>query len=505
MLKSQFFKKLSVPEFNKIAGKYKLNLVLLIFIILISLITIGLGKGSTEYLKIKMNDPFITLVSVTIPMELEDKMEIKDIAEKWNENHSDEDNFYSYFGTKEPIAVFHEIIRFYSKSRGESFQAFLLLGRENDPILETIESKYEISENNDFDPIGWGCVVTEDFLTSENKLGLENTNASFVQYVFDYSGEDRKINIPIQGIVKSLPENRDMIIGKKLFDAFNDPDFFERLIDHNPNYMSIFVRDKKSIDFLEEKGFTIQETQTCLTYEGKLLYKYDIDTIEQEAIINQINQLDPSEDYVYPIYRFSQFGSPDPVEVDKENFLFQFAPEKLDKISEFNDYLRNTFCADGKCLEIDMSTIEARNNFLLFNKLANLLSFALIFFSIYSIVIYITNIVLSHISKNKKNLGTLKAFGLSNTYIIIIYSTISIVLISIAFTLSYLISRLLGQEAMILMANYMEITDVNEFIYISYPLYILVLSFIILPSVAIFIKLKTSLHSSTPGDLIYDR
>ena len=51
----------------------------------------------------------------------------------------------------------------------------------------------------------------------------------------------------------------------------------------------------------------------------------------------------------------------------------------------------------------------------------------------------------------------------------------------------------------------MGITDVAEFKYISYPIYILVLIFIILPSASIFIKLRSSLHSNTPGDLIYGR
>jgi hypothetical protein len=51
----------------------------------------------------------------------------------------------------------------------------------------------------------------------------------------------------------------------------------------------------------------------------------------------------------------------------------------------------------------------------------------------------------------------------------------------------------------------MGITDVAEFKYISYPIYYLVPLFILLPSVIIFIKLRSSLHSNTPGDLIYGR
>ena len=59
-------------------------------------------------------------------------------------------------------------------------------------------------------------------------------------------------------------------------------------------------------------------------------------------------------------------------------------------------------------------------------KLINLLAYALIIFSILSIIFFITNLILSHINSNKKNIGTLKAFGLDNFSIIVTYSFITL-------------------------------------------------------------------------------
>ena len=173
---------------------------------------------------------------------------------------------------------------------------------------------------------------------------------------------------------------------------------------------------------------------------------------------------------------------------------------------DFNFFLKALPVPEGAhLLEIDMRIIESKKNFDLFKKLADLLSFALIAFSILSLVLYITNLIVSHISKNKKNLGTLKAFGLSNNNIILIYSSISIVLIAISFVLSMIISELAGNTLIKLIANCFKIGDASSLSYVSYPIHWLAAFFIVLPAIAIYLKLWWQLRKSTPGDLIYGR
>ena len=113
--------------------------------------------------------------------------------------------------------------------------------------------------------------------------------------------------------------------------------------------------------------------------------------------------------------------------------------------------------------------------------------------------------ILSHISRNKKSLGTLKAFGLSNNNIIFIYSTISISMISISFLFGYFISNYAGTFLIRILGDKFGIIDVNYLNYVSYHMYQLAILFIVLPSIAICMKLWYQLRKSTPGDLIYER
>ena len=152
-----------------------------------------------------------------------------------------------------------------------------------------------------------------------------------------------------------------------------------------------------------------------------------------------------------------------------------------------------------------MNTIEEKNNFDLFNKVANLLSFSLIIFSVFSMVLFITNLIVSHISKNRKNLGTLKAFGMSNNNVIYVYSSISVIIILIAFLVSFLISSAVGNLIVESVAGNFNIKNPQELSYETYSFAELLLFFVITPLIFVVLKLLSSLHGSTPGDLIYER
>jgi ABC-type antimicrobial peptide transport system permease subunit len=234
---------------------------------------------------------------------------------------------------------------------------------------------------------------------------------------------------------------------------------------------------------------------------GKMYYIDGISLGEKQNILSNL----PNKKNCYEIFDFysQSIGRTDGL--DPEQYVFQFQQDKLMMIEELNAFLKEETLEDGKRLEIDMRIIESKKNFDLFKKLGDLLSIALIAFSILSLVLYITNLIISHISKNKKSLGTLKAFGLSNNSIIFIYSTISITMVSISFIFGLFISKLTGTFLIRFVGSCFEIGDVNTLSYVSYPIYWLATFFIVLPSIAIYCKLWFQLRKSTPGDLIYER
>ena len=173
----------------------------------------------------------------------------------------------------------------------------------------------------------------------------------------------------------------------------------------------------------------------------------------------------------------------------------------LDSIKPFQAYMLEKFK-----LTIDMNTIESKENFKFFDKLATMLSLSLILFSIISISFFVTNIIISHIEKNKKNLGTLKAFGLSNRIIIPMYSLISGVIILFAFMFGYIMITIIGQPLLSLLYKVTGLnTSDNSVNFQLYSFIILLSIFTILPVLFVYFKLKSNLKNSTPGDLIYER
>jgi len=551
MLNTQFFKKFAKPELKSIAGKRYSNLLVLSTILILSMLAIGLGKGSISYLDKKMNNPFVSYVNVKIPMgnpiqipdmegiynktrkkAVQANMIINNYENKDAENLTNKDSieyenslaeyksclntlgvekmdldsisFYDFYGFKAPYAVYDKYVNFTNKEKDISKNALVRKGHENDSVYEFILKNDKLTLNNSFDFDGWGCVVSLDFLKNKYKLNYDVYNIPFLNYSKQVNGEYCSFSIPVQGIVESFPHGVDMLVGKKLFNAFEDGyNFWSSLIildSNRTSYLQYYVDNDQNLeDYLIENNFKEIEYDYIMYDNGKM-YKKDKLTIEERNVI--LNDL-PSLNTSYNVFDFNLVNLPRNMDVEREYFIFKF--DKLDNIAIFNSFLKENTVNDNKTLKIDMSVIKSKNNFDLFNKLANLLSVALIAFCIFCLWLYITNLIVSHISKNKKNLGTLKAFGLSNNNIILIYSAISITLISISFVISFLVSKLIGPVIVPLVANYSEIGDASSLNYISYPIYILAAFFIVLPSIAIYLKLWWELRKSTPGDLIYGR
>ena len=184
---------------------------------------------------------------------------------------------------------------------------------------------------------------------------------------------------------------------------------------------------------------------------------------------------------------------------DTYTFLFN----NPDDVISFDSWIETNYS-----IQLEESRMEAKRNFSFFEKLSHLLSLALISFSIISIIFFIINLLLSHINKNKRNLGTLKAFGLSNKYIIMLYTSITLLLVTISFVSAYILSSLLGQ---LLLRLYISFNNINTDNYLNLVEFAnrdflnTFILFVLIPTVIIIIRLFTFLYKVTPGDLIYER
>ena len=443
------------------------------------------------------------------------------------------DEFKLKYGlNRVPVIGQEDYCLFRGNSNKESKSLRIRLGINNDPLINFLENEGQFLTKNEFDHRDLGCIISFECL--KNKLGydtitmeqIENKSITipFITYRRNVNEIYQDINIPVSGILRELPDELDLIVGKLFFNPLDDLDFYDYLITdkHRENdYLKIFIlnSNKILIDDLKNEGFKEfdgNEVKTYIKEDGVVLVKENINSFEKESIRNDLLNFEKDNKQAYIRNKNSVYDLPGYENITQktnkeneqknENLIFQFKKNEFLKVDSLRLFLADFEEQEGNSrLDVDMSIIESKKNFDQFNKLANLLSLSLIFFSIFSIVIYVTSLVISHISRNKKSLGTLKAFGLSNNNIILIYSTISISLILISFVFSYFSSLFLGSFMMTNVANYFKITDISNMVFQSYDFITLLFIFVIVPSVVIYYTLWSNLKGSTPGDLIYER
>tara|TARA_B100000780_G_scaffold279200_1_gene256416 strand:- start:3488 stop:5035 length:1548 start_codon:yes stop_codon:yes gene_type:complete len=510
-----FLKCFGYPELKSLLSN-RFGIAVIVIISVISFWAIGFSKGSKAYLKEKMDSPFVKYVSVEIPNDKNDPSFIKHLNDTLN----------TLSKNKSMSIVDHEFVTyatpyFYkgknittTNSKSPTIRSLTRGIKEGDDFYNFVmhpSNKLVVYGDNMKTLPSWSVVVTRKFL---KKLGADE-NSAYLYYYMGDANSNKPITIPIFAVVKHLPDNVDILTSTKLFMALDG-----RLRDKNPLKLSQpvyrenwhqqyfistaeengekFAREKlrDSFDLTEFKVSNNIETHVCginvrfrsidddLTVNDKLTKLFDLNTITRTYRFDEVHTL--SENEQKSILK----------DQDKEKLNVRFL--ELDEISVFEGFITN----EG--LNVDMSTIEASSNFSLFSKITNILSLVLSAFSIVFIITYLSKSIISHINKNAKNLGTLKAFGLSNTNILWIYTGISGVLVLSVFIVAFLAAFYLGPILTRVVANFFDIDAPNNLYALVLNLELIV-SFVLVPVIVIGFAVYGRIKSATPGDLIYER
>ena len=171
--------------------------------------------------------------------------------------------------------------------------------------------------------------------------------------------------------------------------------------------------------------------------------------------------------------------------------------EDLDMIREFESFVRDNFK-----VKIEMSQINAKENFNAVSAMGNILSWVIIIFAIICIILFIVNLLQSYFQKVKRNLGTFKAFGISNHDLISVYVLIMAVIILAAIVMS-VSAAWLAQGALHLCGILKD--GVFDYLFLWSSKTVCSILVIIVASVYTVYVVMHKLLKSTPGDLIYDR
>ena len=518
--KSLFFKK----EGRVIIGNKWINFNVVLVILFATFFALGIADGSKRYLKKRMDNPFNNWVNFETKKIEPDELDglIKDIKKlKSNFHISDIDSldykskgFFSNDCNDLDASVAKRMVGLSLKQNSSLFKDFLL----KDQSFKRSCKDYKYLADN-FDK-SHGIIIKRKLLER-----LSYNVDSFPNYLKYYNsdgyGEPFYNSIPILGVVNDLPLNVSYTCNKKTIDYLKNNGFFKcdrnnyfDLETKSKNYQ-IFIDDPVHFDTLKKKFKKIDSLSRDAFFESKFVRGkyYEIkDVVNGAELVNNI--------FNYPNNNIHLVRDSTKINnwLEGRNELkFDFVSIQLtdlDSIKPLKKYLDSyPFTHDfvnkeDRLINIEIDKVESLSNLNFISELTKVLSSFLLFFSLFAIILFLVNIINSHFEKIKQNIGTLKAFGLSNKKLIGNYISIYILIIFLAAIIAFLFAALLGQLGLgVLIFDLLDITiEKGEkcFDLINLDGFMELLLILILSIGVVYFKLRKILLS-TPGDLIFER
>jgi hypothetical protein len=519
IVSNTYFKLFIKREGKVVLGHHLSNLWLLIGVLTATFMAIAFSNASMDYLDEKMNDPFIKWVDIKNDYG-EGNFTGLEIALNDYENQShylydsyQSDYYFSYmfFGKEDRVQYFK--CRFFQDLNTPLVEAILA----DDNVVDgcRIGSLEDLSEHT------IGVIITDDAL---NKLGYEKAPAflNIFRYSNDadtlgfklYQGSFAKVPVPVLGVVKRLPSNVDIISSKYLYEQDNNDDTYPLHLNNLSYASSLHYFIPADVDYDEASATLKNITEENSSVEAEIdeysFYKPELQSyvegrylsllgsyssmvpVEVQAIDDEFMTRYGDAHGIFRVYDydFSNYS------ISEKSYLSVYF-NSLDSIRVFENYVKESFQ-----VKIDMSQINAKENFNEVSIMAGILSWAIIVFAIVCIILFVVNLFQSYFQKVKRNLGTFKAFGMSNTELISVYMLIMAATI-ISAILAALFITFSIQEVLILL----HVLKDGAYTYLSLWSFKTFCSIVIIICASVYTvyAVMNRLLKATPGDLIYDR
>ena len=519
ILKNDYFRLFVIREGKVVLGKNCSTLWLLTAVLTATFMAIAFSNASLDYLSLKMDDPFINWVDIKNEFGegdfagLEYALDKDENKQKYHYYDYQADYAYTYmFFGKEEKNVQYLKCRFFQDLNTPLVEAIL----SDDNVVRD----WRVGSLQNVNPNTIGVIITEEMM---RKMGYDIA-PSYIDYMSYSPGADEygfvlddekfvRVPIPVLGVVKRLPGNVDLISSTYFYQqTCNDNTYpFNMCKSDYASNLSYFIPSSVSFEAFSDELNKIVESYSDAEFD---IDEYSFYTPEVESYMEGVfvivNFYDSDLDYdclkdinANMLVRFSDKGV-------ARVFSYEFSDyplsqksfisvhfKDLEMIRDFENFVRENFK-----VKIEMSQINAKENFNAVSTMGNILSWGIIVFAIVCIILFIINLLQSYFQKVKRNLGTFKAFGISNGSLISIYVLIlcAIILVSILMSVSF---TWIVQGTM----NMLGILKDGIYDYLSLWSYKTISSIIII----IFASLYTvyavmqKLLRATPGDLIYDR
>ena len=497
-----FFK----PELISILSR-RILIFILIAISFLALFSIGFSSTAKYYLKARMDNPFVKFISVDIPTD-DDNIES---VRKFLNN----DSLKSKFGYSEFSELAKRNINLLASDELKldgSISARNQAVNNNDSLYKFILSDNSIQLSDTILPFSshpFGIIVTKRIL---NRLGYFNINTvSHIKMILAKADtnlnnqKDTYIILPINGVVDELPDKLDVLMGvylyKSIIGSDEDSEYSNVLDINSSDYAdenSVFIHSNldslSMLNSLKQIGIEYPNLSSSDNHlKGWCFTIKNFNDSTNSLLTKKMGSLKPEKIYNYISH--IDLSSKNEIVDDASKMMFVF--NNLDSVKQFQEYMFNQYEWN-----LDMNTVEAKSNFNVISKISNILSFILYTTNVLLIIYVLTSIIFEHIEKNKQSLGTLKAFGLSNYTITIVYSSIAFVISSTIFGLSFILVKLIGSP---ISSYIIKDLNVKDFIFNINFDFMVIVRFVLMPVFIIAILIFNKLYNKTPGDLIYER
>ncbi len=510
-------------------GKGYINFIVLCGILLLTFLSIGFASGSLDYLKAKINDPYINWVAVAIPRDQSHLA--ASYAQKLNKDEGLKEK-YQYrrvlFHRRYPLEFWNKKNQQLDDHYGRSFEL-------EDPLLQELfkEENYILGEKDFRDQEDLGLIVKASFL---EQMGYEKDApyllmATYVDTTYNYKHKDiipqeHLFPIPIRAVVKDLPGLNEFAFTHFFFrqvtiintqNPFNRArteglSFYTETSDAAEQLKQALEQLKGNLQKVDPQVSTgiieFNEADTNAPWKNgfscEIYFPSSFLTLSQRdslytTIINspvlEATSIPPLRLYTCKTAQSHTTTPYDYISID-------FA--SLSKIREF----RSEVLQKKYHLSIDMVQLEALENYHFVSRLSRIISASLILFSVLSICFFLTNVLRTHLDKIKGNIGTFKAFGLDKTSILRIYLMLILGITSLALLLSWLIAWAIGKMGLVegLLSSVHDSLEnnVTYFNLWSYPTWAAIVLILLMVCVVVW-WVASSILNKTPGDLIYNR
>lgn len=520
VLKNDYFRLFVKRESKVVLGRKFSTLWLLTAVLTVTFLAIAFSNASLNYLSFKMEDPFINWVDIKNSYKA--GQDVPGLLYALNEDSNKQKyHFYNFQAD-------HYIARMFYSASGEdsSYAKMRFFESMNTPLVDAILSDdnvvngWSIGGSSDIDQNSIGVIITHEFMLELGYVdapsyiyfqagGCEGAD----EYGFDVDNQGfSKMPFPVLAVVKRLPGNVDIIASSYLYKQTetNEKPFnlCQSIYAEDLRY---FVPSSISMDDFKNsvKRIAKKHTDAKLFVDDLSFYMPQIDTFKDGDLVcitSDYEELDYAtwrsinldilnmyaKNDVHRVYEYT-FGDTNLPTASYISIHFK----DLDMLEEFEQYVSSEYNVD-----IEMSQVNAKRNFNVVSAMGNILSWAIIVFAIIAIILFVVNLLQSYFQKVKRNLGTFKAFGISNGDLISVYVLIMAAIILTAVVLSVSITWIIQGGLHIC-----GILKDGTFDYLSLWSVKTVCSIAVIVVVSIYTvgAVMHKLLKATPGDLIYDR